>query len=100
MLIYAIQRLEPHLASLRILEGERFLLATVDTCPPTKAGGSDRFMAFFEIWHVEVKPDPHSSTGRTLTPLECLIHLRFEGPLEQAAAWLTARLQEQIEQPL
>jgi len=92
MLIYAIQRPFPHMASLRILEGERFILGTLDT-----AGSKpDHATAFFEIWHVEVKPDPHSSTGRTLTPLECLIHLRFEGSLDRSAEWVTTRILEQL----
>ena len=96
MLIFAHQALAPdlalRLASLRFLEDDRFLLGIVDTAgsKPGHAGG------FFEIWHVEVKPDPRCLTGRSITPLECLIHLRFEGPLDRAAEWVTTRLQEQL----
>lgn len=92
MLIYAIQRPFPHMASLRILEGERFIFGTVDT-----AGSKpDHAIAFFEIWHVEIKPDSRCLTGRSITPLECLIHLRFEGSLDRSAEWVTTRILEQL----
>ena len=96
MLIFAHQAFSPcldlRLASLRFLDGDRFLFGTVDT-----AGSKpDHAFAFFEIWHVEVKPDDRCLTGRSITPLECLIHLRFEGPLDRAAEWVTTRILEQL----